>query len=304
MIALYKQIPKLPAATSRNLWFLTAALVAIHNLWVIQTTQDATTLLVFSLLCWWGALTCMEDRLDSLHPNPSWPSLVAGSVLLLWCLVRSAVILDRDSMIYIVGVVQVVALALLCKPIRKLTQFWQQILIVALVPLSLFAQRFFPEEPLSLITAKLATAWLAIFGFDAANSGRVVTISQQASVAVAGPCTGYEQISQVLAIAVIFLLAFPLRRLHHQMLIIAFAPLIAIVCNSFRIALLNVIVYFEALAESNDHWWFDFFHEGDGSLIFSGIAVCLFAWLYLKVLDRELGPLDLTEQGQAAPPNL
>ena len=292
---------KIPATTSRNLWLLTAALVAVHNLWVIHATQDATALLVFSLLCWWGALTCMEDRLNSMRPNPSWASLAVGGLILVWSLLRSAQILDRDSMIYVIAVLQVVALAFLCKPIRRVAIFWQQILILALVPLSLVSQRFFPEAFLSLLTAKMATAWLTIFGFDATNAGRVVTINEQASVAVAGPCTGYEQISQVLAIAVIFLMAFPLRRLGHQIFILGIGPLIAIICNTFRIALLNVIVYFEGMGGTKDQWWFNFFHEGEGSLLFSGIAVCLFAWMYLKVLDRELGPLNLGEPTEPTP---
>jgi len=292
---------RIPAPTSRNLWLLTAGLVAIHQLWVIQTTQEATALLVFSLLCWWGALTCMEDRLDSLRPNPSWPSLMAGGAILVWSLVRSAQILDRDSMIYMIAVLQVIALAFLCKPIRRVAVFWQQIFILSLVPISLVSQRFFPEAFLSIVTARMATAWLTIFGFEATNIGRVVTINQQASVAVAGPCTGYEQISQVIAIAVIFLLAFPLRKRNHQIFILSMAPLVAIVCNTFRIALLNVIVYFEGMGGTNNQWWFDFFHEGEGSLIFSGIAVCLFAWIYLKVLDRELGPMDSPEPPEPSP---
>jgi cyanoexosortase A len=291
---------RIPAPTSRNLWLLTAGLVAIHQLWVIQTTQT-TTAFVFSLLCWWGALTCMEDRLDSLRPNPSWPSLMAGSTILLWSLVRSAQILDRDSMIYMIAVLQMIGLAFLCKPIRKVAVFWQQILILCLVPLSLVGQRFFPEGFFSIVTARMATAWLTIFGFEATNVGKVVTINQQASVAVAGPCTGYEQISQVIAIAVIFLLAFPLRKRNHQIFILIVAPSVAIVCNAFRIALLNVIIYFEGIHGSKNQWWFDFFHEGEGSLIFSGVAVCLFAWLYLKVLDRELGPFDIPEPAETSP---
>jgi len=191
-------------------------------------------------------------------------------------------------MIYIIGVLQVIALAFFCKPIRLVAVFWQQLLILSLVPLSLLGRRFYPEGAFSIITARMAQAWLNILGFDATNVGRVVTINQQASVTVAGPCTGYEQMSQVMAIAVIFLLAFPLRKGHHQALILLIAPLIAILCNTFRIALLNVMVYSEEAGESGDHWWFDFFHDGEGSLIFSLMAVFLFSWSYLKVLDREL----------------
>lgn len=68
---------RIPPATSRNLWLLTAAAVAIHNTWVIYSTQDATALLVFSVLCWWG-------------PSPAWrialKICVRGLHFQGWCL--------------------------------------------------------------------------------------------------------------------------------------------------------------------------------------------------------------------------
>jgi exosortase/archaeosortase family protein len=35
-------------------------------------------------------------------------------------------------------------------------------------------------------------------------------------------------------------------------------------------------------------WWFDFIHEGAGSLIFSGVAVSIYGWLYLQRLEHQL----------------
>jgi cyanoexosortase A len=283
---------RIPPATPRNLWLLSAGAVAFHNLWVIHFTQRAPTLLVFSLLCWWGALTCMEDRIEELRIHPSTWSLGLGSGLLLWCLVRSGLILDLDTVIYLVAPLEVIALAMICVPIRQLKTFWQQIVILALVPLSLVGQSLYPEKILSEFTATLSSIFLTILGFNVISDGRVVTISGQASVSVMERCSGYEQIAQVLSITIIFLLAFPLRKIHHRLLVLAAAPIIAILANTVRIALLNIIIYVEMMIGSSNRWWFDFFHEGEGSLVFSGIAVCLSSWLYLKVLDRELNRTD------------
>jgi cyanoexosortase A len=281
---------RVPPATPRNLWLLTAGVVAFHNIWVIYSTQDATALLVFSVLCWWGALTCMEDRLEGLRPRPSLPGVVVGFAILGWCLIRSSLILDRDSVIYALAPLEAIGLALLCTPMRRITEFWHQIVILALVPLSLIGQHIYPERQLSVATASMASMLLSLLGFNVSTNERIVTISGQASVSVMERCSGYEQIAQVLSIAIIFLLAFPLRSFRNKLTVLIAAPVIAIICNTFRVALLNLIIYIELLTIAKDDWWFDFFHEGEGSLIFSAIAVCIFSWLYLKVLDKELGP--------------
>jgi hypothetical protein len=41
---------------------------------------------------------------------------------------------------------------------------------------------------------------------------------------------------------------------------------------------------------------FKFFHEDAGSLVFSGIAVFIFGWLYLMVLEKELTSLEANQQ--------
>jgi cyanoexosortase A len=281
---------RIPPSTPRNLWLLTAGVVAFHNLWVIHATQEATALLVFSLLCWWGALTCMEDRLESLRPHPSRSGMVLGTLVLAWCLIRSSLILDRDAVIYALAPLEVISLALLCVPIRQIRAFWHQIVILSLVPLSLIGQNIYPERLLSVATATMASILLSVVGFDVTTNERVVTISRVASVSVLKACSGYEQIAQVISIAIIFLLAFPLQDLRNKTSVLALAPVIAIVSNTFRVALLTLIIYAQALTGSENQWWFDFFHDGEGSLVFSGIAVCIFSWFYLKVLDKELGP--------------
>jgi hypothetical protein len=44
---------------------------------------------------------------------------------------------------------------------------------------------------------------------------------------------------------------------------------------------------------------FKFFHEDAGSLVFSGIAVFVFGWLYLVVLEKELTALEASHQPNA-----
>ena len=284
--AVRRWLPAIPPPTARNLWLATASLVISHNLWVIHATQRSNQLLVFVLVCWWGALTCMEDQFEELRPSPSRPGMVAGLVLLAWCLLRSGLIVDQDGLVQILPLLETLALALLCVPIRRLGHFHQQFLVMSLIPLRLVADRLLPELQISLMTARLTHFWLSTLGMPVIREQRVISFGESA-VSVEGPCNGLDQIIFLMAIALIFLLAFPLRSWKHRLLILFSAPFIAFVGNSLRISLLAL---FNLMGGSNGRWWFDFFHTQEGSLIFAAISSSLLGWFYLKLIDRELGP--------------
>jgi cyanoexosortase A len=284
--AVRRWLPAIPPPTARNLWLATASLVISHNLWVIHATQRSNQLLVFVLVCWWGALTCMEDQFEELRPSPSRPGMVAGLVLLAWCLLRSGLIVDQDGLVQILPLLETLALALLCVPIRRLGHFHQQFLVMSLIPLRLVADRLLPELQISLMTARLTHFWLSTLGMPVIREQRVISFGESA-VSVEGPCNGLDQIIFLMAIALIFLLAFPLRSWKHRLLILFSAPFIAFVGNSLRISLLAL---FNLMGGNNGRWWFDFFHTQEGSLIFAAISSSLLGWFYLKLIDRELGP--------------
>jgi cyanoexosortase A len=291
---LISRLPPIPPATPRNLWLLLAMLVVWQNLWLLFSTQESPKLLLFVLLLWWGALTCMEDRFETLRPSPSPYSLVLGSALLLWSLWRSSQIITLDSVVYVLAPLQGLALALLCTPIRRLGEFTQQLLILAFLPIYPMVNSVGPvtrwlESWVSPLTATLAAGWLSTLGLEAVSSGRLVQ-TPSGGVSVAGACSGIDQVSQVLAIALIFFLAFPLRRARHRWFLLAAAIGSAVAINTLRIALLALIVSVETPLAKGGGWWFHFFHEETGSLIFSGINVFLFGSLYLWVIERELGP--------------
>jgi exosortase/archaeosortase family protein len=94
--------------------------------------------------------------------------------------------------------------------------------------------------------------------------------------------------AQILCVAVIFQLAFPIRSWTSRFTLLFLAPSIGLICNTFRIALLAV---FAGNGNSKGSWLFDFFHKDSGSLIFSGLAVLMFGMVYMRLLERELPPL-------------
>lgn len=272
-----------PPATPRNLWLLIAAVVATQNLAVFHTSQSANNT-VYALLVWGGAVICMEDQIETLEPCPNLLSLVLGTVILILVLARTAVVLHWEGILFALPPIAGLGLALLCFPISQILRLRDSLLTLLLVPGFALIMRILPEEPISLLTAKLSGSWLQFLGLDVLIKGRTVMIPG-GGVQVLGQCNGLDMMSQLLCIGIVFLLAFPIRSNLSRLFLLAAAPAIGMVSNSFRIAVLTVCTMFGSGKGSSV---FKFFHEDAGSLVFSGIAVFIFGWLYLLILEREL----------------
>jgi cyanoexosortase A len=272
-----------PPATPRNLWLLIAAVVATQNLAVFHTSQSANNT-VYALLVWGGAVICMEDQIETLEPCPNLLSLIFGTIILILVLARTAVVLHWEGIIFALPPIAGFGLALLCFPISRILRLRDSLLTLLLVPGFALIMRILPEEPISLLTAKLSGSWLQFLGFDVLVKGRTVMIPG-GGVQVLGECNGLDMMSQILCISIVFLLAFPIRSNMSRLFLLTAAPIIGMVSNSFRIAVLTVCTMFGSGKGSSI---FKFFHEDAGSLVFSGIAVFVFGWLYLFMLEREL----------------
>jgi cyanoexosortase A len=280
------RIPPIPPATPRNLWLLLAGAVTLQNLAVFHTSQTDHTA-VFALLVWGGALICFEDQIESLDPKPVLVGLITGTVLLLWVMARTAVVLHWDGILFALAPLAGLALALLCGPPGDLKRFLDPLLCLMMLPLFALLLRLFPEQPLSLFTARIAGIWLGSLGLDVAVSGRDVMLPG-GGVEVMGACNGLDMIAQIVCVAIIFLLAFRIRSKISRLILMLAAPLIGLVCNTIRIALLAI---FAGQGQSKGSFLFDFFHKDGGSLVFSGVAVFVFGVLYMRLLERELPPL-------------
>lgn len=284
-------LPSVPPATPRNLWLALAAAVAIQNIAVFQTSQSEHTT-VFALMVWGGAVICMEDQFEDLRPRPAAWGLIFGSLLLVWVLARSAVILHWDGMLFALAPIGGLSLGLMVEKPANLGRFRDPLLCLMLLPGYALLMRSLPENPLSLLTAQLSGAWLSILGLDVIVNARSVMLPG-GGVKVLGPCNGMDMMAQILCVGVIFLLAFPIRSWTSRVLVLLVAPMIGLVSNTFRIALLAV---FAGYGHSKGSWLFDFFHESTGSLVFSGVAVLVFGMLYMRLLERELPPLPAPPQ--------
>lgn len=265
------------------LWQSLAMLVAVNNVYMTYAVID----LEFAVLCgliWIGAFLCLEDKLPHLKLEPSNVSLLAGSLLLLACLWRTAVVFHQDVSVYALVPLQGIALALLLAPASKLLTLRDPLLILCVLPAVLLLHQFIPIQALMQGTAHVSAALLTLIGQDVLLEGTTVWLPG-GGVNVNPSCSGRNTISQLFAVAAIFVLAFPLRQPWLRYLLLAISPVLGFLGNCFRIACL-------ALINSSDwaekKYWFDFFHESEGSLVFAAITVSVFAWGYLKIMDRQL----------------
>jgi cyanoexosortase A len=253
---------------------------------VFHTSQSATVT-VFAVLIWGGALICMEDQLESLRPQPTAIGLLAGTILLIWVLTRSATILHWDGVIFFLAPMAGLALTLLCYSPARYRNFRDPFLCLMLLPAFALLMRILPEEPISLLTAQISGFWLSTLGLDVLVRARNVYLPT-GGVEVLGPCNGVDMMAQILCVAVIFILAFPIQSKSSRLIIFMAAPLLGLICNTMRISLLAYIV---SAGHGKGSHMFDFFHTDGGSLVFSGVAVFFFGMLYMNLLERELPPI-------------
>jgi len=66
------------------------------------------------------------------------------------------------------------------------------------------------------------------------------------------------------------------------------APLLGIVVNGMRITLLAMVI---TSSLPNKRWWFEFFHDHWGAMLFSGLGMQLFVWLYVYWMARQVAAL-------------
>lgn len=279
----------IPPLTARNLWLFIAGAVATQNIAVFYTSQNEAAS-ILAVLIWGGALICMEELIEQLHPKPNTIAAIFASMILLFVLMRTSLILNSDGVIFILPLFAAIALLLLIEKPQFIFRFRDSLLCMLLFPANALLNRIIPEVPMSLLTAKLAAFWLSILGLDPMVNGREVFL-KGGGVHVLGACNGLDMIAQVICISVIFLLAFRLRSISSRFIILIVAPLIGLISNTIRIALLTI---FSANGSGHGYgFWFDFFHKDTGSLIFSGLAVFIFGTIYMRFLEHELGPQSL-----------
>jgi cyanoexosortase A len=207
------------------------------------------------------------------------PSLVGGLLLatLLW---QSTTFKSNDSLEIFVRVSPFLgglAISLLASGFQGFKQYWQELTILFFLGIpKLVLSSLFDLSPL---TAKFSAFLLWYFGFDVSLQGVFINLPT-GSVKVYAACSGIESICYLLGIAVICLFVFPMER--KQIPIVSIVAIaLAFIINGIRISLLAV------MSANRNLQAFNYWHEGDGSLLFGIIQVIVFVCFYLFLLWQQ-----------------
>ena len=272
-------------AMSRQLWRLLALLLAVQSLLLSLTTQTMESFLN-ACIVWGCALLVLDGDPLPRRLQPTLLGCVVGTVLIVGVLWRSPTLVSGDKIRYLLPLISGLGLALLARPWRQLHHFGRVLIIFTLLPLIRLMMQV-PVADLSRTTAWLSGMLLMLCGFPVQHLGQSLYIPG-GGVAVAGACSGSAIMIQLMVVSMIFMVAFPMRYSWQNLAMIVTAPLLALLVNGVRIALLALIT---ASSYSGKTWWFDFFHHEWGSQLFSATAMVVFVVLYVHWQGRQVARL-------------
>jgi cyanoexosortase A len=246
---------------------LVAALAAIHL--TLLSRIDDSELFATCLLFWIAVGSLIWDRYQTLNLESTLFASLLGALIVIGMVTRAGSSPDSISSAWVLPLVAGLGTGLLASGFKGLRQYWREFIIFGLLAVYPLLRLTLQAIDLSEITAKAASFMLWYSGVPVRLQG-VFLIMPTSRVEVYGACSGIQSILQLLSISVLFLLMFPVRSYLQKGLCIVAAVVIGFVVNAMRVALMAI------LNNAGDKNAFYYWHEGQGSLIFSAIAVLIF----------------------------
>lgn len=247
------------------IYAIAVSVAATHVTYLWQA--DQSELLGTSVLLWAGAGTLLWERRERLPLKSDLWSSLAGVGLMALVVLRSFSLAGYHFRLS--PAMAFVGLCLLATRARDLGFYWREFLILSLLVLGPAFRTLLEAIDLPTVTAVFSTFMLWYGGFDVTREGTFILLPQ-GRVEVYGACSGVASVIQMFNIAVLFSLLIPTTWLQRTIAtVVALAT--GFVVNAIRVGLLAVLV------STGSRQAFDFWHEGDGSLIFFTASVLLFS---------------------------
>lgn len=259
-----------------QLWLLGIAtgLITIHL--TLTSRANDPSLLGTSTLFWISVCSIIWQKRDALNLESRVFSNFWGLLIIAFVLLKSISVSGYDPFLRLFPLISTFGVALLASGFKGLKQYWQELLILCfLVPspgtLALLID-------ISTLTAKFANTILWYMGFEVYRKGVYIYFSN-GGIEVYPGCSGIENMLHLLGLAVIFLFMFP-TKLIEKLILPLVAVLIAFLVNGVRVAILAIF------AGSGNPQALEYWHKGDGSLIFSMIGVGMLGLFCLFLLRQ------------------
>lgn len=267
----------------RQSWFwltvISISLIAIYVVLVWQSGDIAH--LGMSLLFGVAAGMLFWEKRGQLRFGSTLFCKLLGGMLIGWMICQSIGSLQSyqnslNPVLRLFPVISALGMCLFVSGASRLRQHWQELTILFFLGTPSIIASFLPD--ISPITAKFSGYLLWYSGFQVTLTDSYINLPTGA-VQVYSGCSGLESMTYLLGLSAISLIMFPVSRFK-QITIPLLALLIGFTVNGIRVALMAV------LAASQNRQAFDYWHEGDGSLIFGAAAVLIF-WGVQQLLQRE-----------------
>lgn len=272
-----------------SLWLLgvIAALIAIDINAVAKFDGDIDKISI-SAICWGVFLLSISRKHQSLNLQSDLFSSLVGLILMVLPLVRSMFVhVPNDILTEVSPLITFLGLGLLASGFKGLKQYGQEAIVIftSVLPQVVVATIVEKFIDLNAIAAQFSYYLLTYSGFNVQLQG-VNIILPTGSVEVYSGCSGLIPMLMMFKLSVLFLVMFPTKSIEK-----VFLPMVAIgiafIVNGFRIALMALLVAF-----SNSDT-FDYWHQGDGSQIFSLISILIFG-LFCRLLLQQDNSTDLS----------
>ena len=261
-----------PLKTSK-FWLLSIAAGLIAIQLTVSWRAGSINAWSTSALFWFAIGSVVWEKRNTLSLKSGTIASLLGTLLIAIVLLKST--LDGGNFHYISPFISALGVGLLASGLKGLKQYWQELtaLFCLGVPQVILTPLVDPSE----LTARFAAFVLSHLGFATSRQGVYVNLTAGA-IEVNPQCSGMQNMTQLFAIAILFLIMFPM---HWTKKIIV--PLVAVfigfTVNGFRVAIMAILVA-HSTQENFEYW-----HKEDGAQVFALISALLFG-LFCFILLR------------------
>ncbi|MBW4433950.1 MAG: cyanoexosortase A [Pelatocladus maniniholoensis HA4357-MV3] len=252
-----------------------SGLIVIHL--TLSWRAENPNLCSTSFLFWAAVSFFIWEKRDNLSLESGILPSFLGFSLIWIALFKSASMTSLGGFLYALPFIFGLGLGLIASGFQGLKQYTGELITLFFINVPKLLPKWGIYK-LTLLTAKLSAFILWYTGFEVILSGVNVYLPN-GSIEVLSGCSGIELISQMLGLAILFMLMFP-QTWQQKILVPLVAATVGFIVNSGRVALMAIIV-----AKDNMDA-FDYWHSGNGSLLFSIISVLLFGLFCWFLIGR------------------